>query len=675
MIKIKNLRKTYKIDDDQTIKALDGVDFSVNPGEFIVILGQSGSGKSTLLNIIGGIDRPTSGEALVGDRDISKKSSNELAEYRKKSVGTIFQTFNLINDMSVLENVSLPLRLSGIKEKEQKRLALEALEKVGLKERATSTPSMLSGGQQQRVAIARALINKPNVLLCDEPTGNLDSKTGQDIMKILQDLNKKGQTIIMVTHNQDFSSLADKVVTMLDGKIIKEKSNSKLTKTVQYEPRNAKTISVFQSLKLSLKNLKRMKLRVFLTSFGVAIGAMAIVILVSFGAGLQKGVNDQFEGLAQLEEIMVSGDKTMSQSGMNFSMTPSMEKKVIKPLNDKTIEEFKNISGVKDVYSSTNMSGDIVSGDKTGALFMQSSSPLEFVSDPMKQKVKYGAYLKNDNDDTVIIPYTLLEPLGYKNANDILGKEVTLKNFSPISYDPFSQAPPVLEKKEYKFKVVGVLDEKEKLTAAVYVPNKKAEQMIKELKSEEAKKDNPAIYDSLIVRANDVKVAKEIKKAIADKEYGAQSFDDMLKSISNVFTIMQSILGVVGGIALLVASLGIVNTMLMSILERTREIGIMKALGARIKDIRRIFLYEAMAIGLIGGVFGLILGYAGSKGLGAILNNYLSKGGGDTLLKFYIPSYLSIGVVVFSVLVASFAGYFPARRASRLDPVKALKYE
>ena len=224
MININSLSKEYVMGDNKLL-ALDKVDLSINEGDFVSIMGSSGSGKSTLMNIIGCLDVPSSGNYLFRDNDISTLNSNKLAELRNKDIGFVFQNFNLLPRLNALENVVLPLLYSGLNLRERNRLALEALESVGLKDRVKHKPNQLSGGQQQRVSIARAIAGSPKLILADEPTGALDSKTGLEIMKILNDLNSQGITIVLVTHEDDIANYGSRIIKMKDGKILEDRKN------------------------------------------------------------------------------------------------------------------------------------------------------------------------------------------------------------------------------------------------------------------------------------------------------------------------------------------------------------------------------------------------------------------------------------------------------------------
>lgn len=659
IIEVKKLSKIYKI-EDQNFVALSDINLNINRGEFVIILGQSGCGKSTLLNMLGGMDVASAGHVLVSGQDIAYKKPDRLAKYRREEVGMIFQKFHLINDASVLENVKLPLKFSGLSEKEQNKIAKSALASVDLSAKAKSLPKKLSGGQQQRVAIARALVNDPEILLCDEPTGNLDSKTGEEILSLIEKLNLEGRTVVMVTHNVEYARFADRVVKMLDGKIISDTQVKKQVKEhKEFKLKSSKTINLKSTIALALKNLRRRKLRFFLTSFGIAIGAMAIIILVSFGAGLQKEVLKQLQTFSQAEEIMVSGE---SMTDFSFSGRDAFSKTTAKKMNDATVAILEKIPNVEAVFPSMDIPGEMVYGDKISNLYMNGSTPLQYITQSQKDQIKYGELFKSDTDNAVIIPSGQATALGFASASDAIGKDVTINSF-----DGSVKA---------QVKISGVIGEDEKFAMSTLVPQKTFTDWFKKTKASELQKAEPDLYQSITVRATDTSKVSEVKKAIDDLGFGTTSYEDIANQMNKTFIIMQVALGVIGGIALLVASLGIINTMIMSVLERTKEIGVMKAVGARNKDINSIFLSEAMSIGLVGGLIGLLLGIAGSKIAQAVANNLIAgKSGGDASLTFFIPTYLSVGVVAFCIVIAAAAGFLPARRASKLDPAEALREE
>ncbi|TAN57178.1 ABC transporter ATP-binding protein/permease [Patescibacteria group bacterium] len=664
MIEFKSVSKIYKL-EDRDLNALDNINLKINKGEFVVILGQSGSGKSTLLNILSGMDHPSKGSVLFNGNNLAKMKLDELAFYRRSNIGMVFQKFNLINSSNIRDNVILALKFSGSNKENQKKAADKTLGSVGLLQRAKSVPAKLSGGQQQRAAIARALANDPEIIVCDEPTGSLDSQTGREVIEMIKELSRQGKTVVMATHNKDYAFYADRIIEMADGKIISDKAiKQSSVKNAENKSKNG-SLSFLDASFIGFKNLMRRKLRFLLTSFGIAIGSASIIVLVSFGAGLQKTNSDLMKDFVQLEEIFVSG--TNYDSGITAVNVIDASKE--KPLNDKTVSEFKKLSGVKDAYAQANFSAEAALNGKTARFYNSKSSPLEYAQKSVKEKIKYGSYFVSDEENSIVIPYEMAKIFGYSEADQIIGQEAVLQKFGGLS----NPDTPV-EQKEFKLKIIGVIGEKDKMIGAM-LPYKTGLRINNEIFAKEAAKEDSFLYGEIVVRAADPKKVGEIKNKIVEMGYGANSFEDMAKSLGGIFSIMQIVLGVIGSVALAVASLGVINTMLMAILERTKEIGIMKAIGARNKDVRRIFLFESGYIGLFGGIAGVIFGLIASKIVEVIVSFYLQNNGEADLLSFYVPPYLMLFVVLFSIGVSIAAGYIPSRRASRLDPVVALRDE
>lgn len=673
MIEVSQLSRCYETDGGE-IRALDGVGLVIRPAEFVLVLGPSGCGKSTLLNLLGGLDRPTHGSVLLDGEDVAHQRDDAQARVRREAIGFVFQNYNLINDMSVLDNVALPLKFSGVSPGEARRRAEMALSSVAMVDRAGSTPSRLSGGQQQRVAIARALINDPDILLCDEPTGNLDSQTGQGIMEMLRALRDAGKTVVVVTHNEAYAAYATRVVRMLDGKVTSDETSDVLASAVSPERRKARTIRLGARLRLATANLARRKLRVFLTACGVAIGAMAVVVLMAFAFGLEHGIKDQLDSTTRANDIEVSGSAAASNGATQAS---SLGSGTLKPLSDQTMAQLSRIHGVKLVYPEAAFSGRLSVGDGRGELFATNAPPLSDTNPTVAKSVVYGRYFTSESEPSIILPYDQAAALGYGHVADIIGQEATLGTFVNLSdASKFGSNTPLADR-TVRYRVVGVFarDVKPPYGGAL-IPNGTAISLTKELRQAELSKAQPSLYSGLMVVASDAARVNDVKSAITAAGYGASSYSDLAGSIGRTFIVIQVVVGAIGAIALLVASLGIINTMLMSALERRREIGIMKAIGARAKDVRSVFVWEAVIIGLVGGIGGLILGYPTTLIGGFIVNRVAGQSStGDLSMAFIIPVQLAIGIIVFSMMIAAVAGYFPARRAASLDPTTALRGE
>ena len=334
MININSLSKEYVMGDNKLL-ALDNIDLSINEGDFVSIMGSSGSGKSTLMNIIGCLDVPSSGEYHFRNNNVSTLNSNKLAELRNKDIGFVFQNFNLLPRLNAQENVVLPLLYSGKNLKERNQLAIEALESVGLKDRVHHRPNQLSGGQQQRVSIARAIAGSPKLILADEPTGALDSKTGLEIMKILNDLNAKGITIVLVTHEDDIANYGSRIIKMKDGKILEDKK-----------------MSITDLISLT-KSLRSNILRSILTSLGIIIGVSSVITMISIGSGARIEVEQQIERFGSNNLIV------RSQSSSNRGV--SMGANSVNTLTLKDMEALKEeLPAIKAIAPRVSLSTQIV---------------------------------------------------------------------------------------------------------------------------------------------------------------------------------------------------------------------------------------------------------------------------------------------------------------------------
>jgi len=641
VIKTENLKKDYLLGKVK-IPALKGVDLEIKPAEFVIIYGPSGCGKTTLMSLLAGLDEPTEGEIYIRNQPLSRFTKNQLAKYRRSKIGMVFQSFNLIPSLTALENVILPLSLSGISKKEKIKRGQEVLEMVGLLNRANHKPTELSGGEQQRVAIARALAANPWILLVDEPTGNLDSETGVEIIKLLSEISRRYQrTIVLVTHNPDYFQFADRILYMKDGKIVKSLPTPRLRQAGQnrkssikyFIPFKAKgRIGIFDILRLAWAHFSFNRTRNFFTVLGVILGIAAIVGLVSIGVGLQN---------------ITTQEITASNPLLTISVTPSKTSAI--PLDQKMAEEFKKIEGVSIVSPEISLTGQgTVLGTTTG-LVISGYDPqfLDFEGIKISQgrafeSGKYEAILSRG----ALKSFDISEP--EKVLNQELNLEILKENFQGL--------------KSNKFKIVGVSSD-DKIDN-IYLPLDVSQQI------------SQANYSQISIKVQNRKQIDEVRKKIEEKGFTTSSIKDLISEIDKAFLIIQIILGVVGGIALLVAALGIINTMTISLLERTHEIGILKAIGASDRDIRRLFLYEASLYGILGGILGVAIAIFIGQGVNMLIN-YLIRINGETgqLNIFVTPWIFALEMILFAVTISLLAGIYPARRATKLKPIEALRQE
>lgn len=645
VVEVKDLIKNFKV-GKVTINALEGVNFSLYAGEFLIIYGPSGCGKSTLLNMIAKLEDYDSGDIFIRGENLKKLKSIDLVKYRRNSIGMVFQNFNLIPSLSVLDNVALPLNFSGIPKRERQKRAKETLTVVGLQERIHHFPNELSGGEQQRVAIARALVTNPRILLVDEPTGNLDEKSGWGIMSLLRTLNKKYQrTILLVTHNSAFFSLADRILYMKDGKIEKQDIVPDAFKLKTKDLGNTSNLSYFIPSRirnhmrtrdifgLAYQHFRFVRSRTFLTMLGIIVGISAIVLLVSLGFGLQSITTSK---LANFEALF------------SISVAPSQDNKTLK-LDEAQVKKIKNLENVELVSPILNFIASGILDRTTTSIILTGIEPSNLKFEQVD--LEKGRTFSNPKASEAIVSKSALKAFDIKDEDQILNKKMKIN----IMEDNLSFT-------DLELTIVGIASEKP--TPAVYVP-------ISVLS-----KNPQVVYSSVNVKIKDRNKMDNTIKAIRDLGFEASSASELIDQVDKAFLIIQIVLGIIGAIAFIVASFGILNTMTISLLERTNEIGIMKALGISNRDIRRIFIYEASLFGLFGGIGGIAWGSLLGKAFNFIVYILMQKSSAEEILTPFITPYkFAIIVLLFSLIVAGLAGVYPAYRAARLSPLGALRHE
>jgi ABC-type lipoprotein export system ATPase subunit/ABC-type lipoprotein release transport system permease subunit len=674
-IQLRNICRQYQLGSTE-VQALNEIDIEIDQGEFVALVGPSGSGKSTLLNLLGGLDRPTSGEVNVHGLALQEATEQELTAHRRHNVGFIFQTFNLIPTLTALENVALPLMLSGITKAEREARASELLTRVGLKHRLDHRPPEMSGGEQQRAAIARALVNNPNIILADEPTGNLDTSTGSEVMFLLRDLNReRGVTLIIVTHDPEVAAYADRIVHLRDGEINQievtggEKFNQSRAVTSSTEIHHTKGISFKDLSQTAFDNLRRRPIRNILTAAGVLIGIVTLVAMVSFGVGVQNEVNRNFQALG-LENVFVSPTYPEDEGAFDpFGITqPEI------PLTPEIAAEFREMSAVQSVTPILNLPANI-----------ELSLTYDSVSTPIRLSGGFGNEQRGPGGPDFLTPPEMVagSPLGEGESAGLVlpdGLAEQLIDGSNLVYEDLINEPATLtvrlprgETKEFSTSIIGIRQAQARQRVDLGLSERTAIKAWWYGRPDTLSLDG---YDMLIVRGVDENAVSAIVESAGEMNLEAQSLGAILELANRVLTILQVLLGSVGTLALLVATLGVANTMMMAIYERTREIGILKAIGATNQEVRRMFTADAVLLGLIGGFVGVILGTL----LGRLVDwgghQYLASEGVTGIGQMSIvPPWLAIGALVFAGLIGIIGGIYPATRAARLDPVEALRHE
>ena len=699
IIRVVNVTRTYHV-GDVDVHALRGVNLIVEPGEFIAIMGSSGSGKSTLMSLLGCLDRPSSGEYYLEGVNVARLTEPELARIRSERLGFVFQSFNLLARTSAIENVALPLfyaaggASNGTERTERARASLMLL---GLTDRERNTPGQLSGGQQQRVAIARALINNPILLLADEPTGNLDTKTSHEIMVTLQALNReRGVTIIVVTHESDIATYAGRVITMRDGEVISDKQEQAvrpqpgastgvlpagLVRALrQPAPATAGSTGTVQALALMIvaaafQALARNKMRSALTMLGVFIGVAALIAMVAVGQGANEAVRKQIESLGTNLLVVVPGATTMGgmRSGQGSASTLTVvDAEALRreapaagsvsylirqmgqvqyanqnwttniqgvsancpPITNWQIASGRGISQEDDTNAAlVAVLGQTVSRqlfgvteNPVGAVIQVKSVPLRVIGlFASKGQTAYGT----DQDDLVMTPFATAQ-------RKVLGVAAPSQQQVPLNWVYPSPPNPY----NLQQRLMGYVNQ-------IYVQATNASQV------------QPAVAE-----VTDILTRRHHIRPGEINDFTVRNLSQIAETAESSSRIMALLLAAVASISLIVGGIGIMNILLVSVTERTREIGLRMAIGARRTHVLLQFLAESVILSVTGGIAGIIVGVVFSEMISIVAG---------------WPAPISLAAVaggfLFSAAVGIFFGYYPARKAASLDPIEALRYE
>jgi macrolide transport system ATP-binding/permease protein len=712
-----NLSKTYHIEEIE-VRALQQVTFEIERGEFVAVMGASGSGKSTLMNLIGCLDRPTNGHYLLEGIDAALLDEQELANIRSQRIGFIFQNFNLLARTTTLENIELPLFYSGWPPDGEAR-AQTLVDMLGLTGRERNHPSQLSGGQQQRVAIARALINQPSILLADEPTGNLDSRNSAEILEIIKRLNReRGLTVIIVTHDPDVAAYADRIITFRDGLIVSDRRTHSATDSsaVQDQEPYAKAAEattpataaattraedawIFGAMALSAaaRTLQRNKLRAVLTMLGIFIGVAAVIAMVAVGNGARYSVQQQIQSLGTNLLVILPGATTSNGVRAGYGTTSTLSvadaEAIGKEVNQVAEVTYSDRQVAQVVYGNRNWSTSITgttpaflvirnwpvesgrpfTDEETKAaapvcllgqtvannLFAEGENPLGTIirvkNFPLKVigvltakgQTTYG----QDQDDVVLTPFYTAERkvLGTSQVTSVVSSTTGNGSTNPV-LNPYAGVP--------------TTNAVYATATSLFTPFGNTPQLT-------------GVVNNIYVQAASAAAVDQVQSALQNllhrrhriqqnqpDDFTVRSLNEIAEASEGASRVMTLLLAAVASISLLVGGIGIMNIMLVSVTERTREIGIRMAIGARRIHILLQFLVESSLLSILGGTAGVLFGILVSKGLSAAAQ-------WPTLVS--IPSV--IGGFIFAAAVGVFFGWYPARTASLLDPIEALRYE
>jgi len=647
LLKICDISRTFPA-GDETLTVLNKVSLTIERGEMVAIVGASGSGKSTLMNILGCLDQPSQGRYWFNGRDTSTLTTSQLAELRREYFGFIFQRYHLLGDLTAEQNVEVPAVYAGKNKAARLSRSRELLSRLGLEERLSHKPNQLSGGQQQRVSVARALMNGGDVILADEPTGALDSKSGEEMMSLLQELHQLGHTIILVTHDMSVAKHAERIIEIKDGEILRDFNqpapNTKIDKQAlsrpsQPKPRWSRHVwdSFIEALKMAVLAMSNHRLRTFLTMLGIIIGIASVVSVVALGNGSQQAI---------LANIASMGTNTIDiMPGTGFGDRRSGR---VRTLTARDAEALKSLPFIDSVTPSLSTSATIRIENQAVTASVVGVGPEYFRV--RGYELAQGQYWNNDSVDT----------LAQEAVIDDNTRKSLFPKRSPIGHVIFAGKLPV--------RVIAVTKPKESAfgnsdSLNIWLP----------YTTVSGRMLGQSYLDRISVRINDLVPGTAAEQAIITllkMRHGTEDFftintDTIQQNIKKTTSNMTLLVSMIAVISLIVGGIGVMNIMLVSVTERTKEIGVRMAVGARKSDILRQFLIEAVLVCICGGVIGIGLSYAIGLAFSSSASSFQMIYSTTSIFTAFICSTL-IGIIF---------GYIPAKNAAQLNPIDALARE
>ncbi|MDU4291363.1 MacB family efflux pump subunit [Mixta calida] len=644
LLELHNISRSFQ-NGEQQVQVLRDINLSIDSGEFVAIVGQSGSGKSTLMNILGCLDKSSAGEYRVAGRAVSTLDDDALAALRREHFGFIFQRYHLLSELTALGNAEMPAIYAGQTPQARRERAAALLTRLGLGERLHYRPGQLSGGQQQRVSIARALMNGGEVILADEPTGALDSHSGEEVMRILHDLHQQGHTIVIVTHDMQIAQHAQRIIEIRDGEILSDSRQQSvapaapraLTEREQGNAWRAARDRLTEAFRMALVSMLSQRLRTFLTMLGIIIGIASVVAVVALGKGSQQKI---------LQEISAMGTSTLD----------------IFPGND-----------FGDMHSSAIQTLRASDADALAYQpYVHSVTPSLSASTTLKYRNQALSVMVNGVGEQffAVRGYRLSQGMAFDRqgvdrlAQEAVIDENTLKRLFPNGENPLGQ---VVLLGNMPVRIIGVATRQSSFGSDsnlnLWVPYTTV--MKRMVGQTWLSGITVRVRDNIDLSLAEQGVTRLLTQRHNGKDFFILNTDSIRQTIETTTNTMTLLVAMIALISLLVGGIGVMNIMLVSVTERTREIGVRMAVGARASDIMQQFLIEAVLVCLTGGIIGVLL----SLVPGIILAQTTSSFG-----MIYSP-FSIVAAFVCSSLIGVIFGFFPARRAARLDPIHALERE
>ncbi|MGJ4943311.1 MacB family efflux pump subunit [Bradyrhizobium sp. HKCCYLS1011] len=650
LIALEKVSRAYA-SGENTVYALRELDITIARGEMVAIIGASGSGKSTLMNILGCLDRPTSGSYRIAGREMNSLDPDELAALRREHFGFIFQRYHLLGELTAADNAEVPAVYAGLSPAARRRKAIGLLERLGMDGRTEHRPGQLSGGQQQRVSIARALVNDPDVILADEPTGALDSRSGEEVLRILDEISATGRTVIIVTHDASVARRARRIIELQDGRILSDRPNPEragaaLVRTPEAAAQEAASGSwralldrFREAARMALLAMNAHRLRAFLTMLGIIIGVASVVCVLALGLGSQERVLENINSLGtntlevfpgkdfgdtrsgKIRTLVLSDARVLAQETYVDAISPTVS--TTSTLRFGAIEVSAQVSGVSEDYFR-------VKGTKLAAgSFFDHDTVRSYAQDAVI----------DDNARKALFPDPDVSPLG---SVILIGK--------------------------VPCRVVGVTKQQQggfgsSANPTVYLPYTTVEARF--LGNQILRSISLRIGETTPMDAAERAVTSLLTARHATKDFFILNTDDIRQTIQSTAQVLTLLVAAIAVISLLVGGIGVMNIMLVSVSERVGEIGVRMAVGARRSDILMQFLIEAVLICLLGGS----LGIAAALLFGTVFNAF------DVGFRLIYSPLAMVGAAVSSMAIGIGFGYMPARNASRLDPATALARE